>query len=200
MLKLWRKPDKNHEFFDAGEQYRSLRGIVRHITNTDKPAKGRSAVKAMGSSYGQKRPWGTCKWCGMETAPRRMWHDKCAEQYFAAQGNPNGGGAIRGNLVELPDGNRRQACAACGKAGYASMELDHIMAIGIARRLGLYFYRRAFLPENLWWICGPCHKVKTAFDRAFMRSLDKPITLIEEREPLGEPLHGKSMPLFDWSA
>ena len=56
--------------------------------------------------------------------------------------------------------------------GGPATELDHTLAIGVAKRLGARFYIRALLPENLRWLCHDCHVAKTTFDRTFMRSLD----------------------------
>lgn len=190
------------------ERYRGLRGVVRHITRIpDDPEKQRNPLGRLGEIYpdGYEKPaWGICKWCQQpaersHTGHPRKWHDGCLPYAFAAQGSPNGFHAIRGDLVEIenPYGgtSERRRCPACGKAEYVQMELDHILAIGVARRLGLHYYRRAFLPENVWWICEPCHKVKTAFDRALMRALESRVTVEEETAPTYTPV-----PLFEWAA
>ena len=167
------------------ERYRGLRGIIRHLSRVPGPHENaRRAVGNLGESClggRNKPPWGTCKWCGLsvsrsEKGRPRMWHPECHSYRAAAQGSPLHEDGVRGEMVEIPSPyggtNHRQLCPACGKADFVSMEQDHILAIGVARRLGLYFYRRAFLPDNLWWICEPCHRAKTNFDRALMKALD----------------------------
>lgn len=188
------------------ERYRGLRGLVRHIRSLPSPGGNKRAAVGsyLGPYYGNtdKPPWGRCKWCWGEvergpTGRPRMWHESCHHYRAAAQGTPTGAGAPRGELVDIetPYGpNRRERCVACGKAGLINMELDHILAIGVARRLGLPFWRRAMSPENVWWICRRCHVAKTAFDRALMRSLDNPITAEQETEPPYTEL-----PLFNFS-
>ena len=192
---LWRSPSLGEDY-SLRDHYRALRGVVRHITQVTSK---RTAAPKLASKVGEPRQWGTCKWCGLPISEsRRLWHFACSSLYYAFWGNPPGRRAIQpGPEVEIPTpyGHtaRRQVCPACGKAGLVHFELDHIMAIGVARRLGLHFYRRAYMPENLWWICEPCHKLKTAFDRALMRSLDTPVTAAEEVQPPMPPA-----PLFDW--
>ena len=193
---LWRRPVFNQDTDSPSDRYRGLRGVVRHIRTVKR---ARAAVSSLGSRPGEKRNWGVCKWCGLPIQEgRRLWHFACTGYYYAFWAQPSGRGAIpTGEMVDVdtPYGRtiQRPTCPACGEAGLTHFELDHILAIGVARRLGLRFYRRAYLPENLWWICERCHKAKTAFDRALMRSLDNPTTPEEERQPTMKPA-----PLFEW--
>ena len=179
------------------ERYRGLRGLVRHVVRDQKPGdiryplsggavRGRQAVGA----FQGKAPRGICKWCGLaiQEGRARMWHGSCVDWYSIARGQRTGKNgrllfrdpARRCIQPDDPDcrhWNCPMACQACGAqvtehAAYRGLELDHIMAIGVAARLGFRFYVRAFTPDNLWWICRECHKVKTAYDRAFMQSLD----------------------------
>ena len=177
------------------ERDRGLRGLVRHLTSMPAPdANQRQAVGSYLAPYyggALKPPWGRCQWCWGEvergpTGRPRSWHKSCHEYRAAAQGSPSGADAPLGELTKIdgPYGpTRRHRCIACGNVSMDWMELDHILAIGVARRLGLSFYRRAMTPDNVWWICRSCHVVKTAFDRALMRSLDNPITAEQEMHP-----------------
>ena len=49
-------------------------------------------------------------------------------------------------------------CEGC--AGPAD-ELDHRLAINVARTLGPQALRRAFTLENLQWLCSSCHRRNT---------------------------------------
>ena len=59
-------------------------------------------------------------------------------------------------------------CEGC--AGPAD-ELDHRLAINVARALGLQALRRAFTLENLQWLCRSCHRRKTRLERCLARYL-----------------------------
>ena len=59
-------------------------------------------------------------------------------------------------------------CEGC--AGPAD-ELDHRLAINIARALGPEALRRAFTLESLQWLCSSCHRRKTRMDRRLARFL-----------------------------
>ena len=50
-------------------------------------------------------------------------------------------------------------------------ELDHRLAINVARAMGPEALRRAFTLENLHWLCGSCHRRKTRLDRRLARFL-----------------------------
>ena len=204
---LWPAPARGERL--TSERYLGLRGIVNHLIGRESdPKNSRHPVGNMTEKIGEKRNWGTCKWCLMPVEPGpsgrgKLWHESCADWKLCASGTPTGNDMERGPMVEVqtPSGytNYRELCPACGKAGFVSFELDHIMSIGVAKRLGEYFYRRAFSPDNLWWICNKCHDKKTAFDMAFMRSLDNPVTAEEELTPwVIIPPEPPPTPLFDW--
>ena len=53
----------------------------------------------------------------------------------------------------------------CEICAVPSDELDHRLAINVARALGPEALRRAFVQENLRWLCRDCHLRKTRFDR-----------------------------------
>ena len=50
--------------------------------------------------------------------------------------------------------------------GDPSDEMDHRLAIEVARALGPAAMLRAFTPENLRWLCRDCHRRKTDQDRS----------------------------------
>ena len=45
----------------------------------------------------------------------------------------------------------------CEVCAGPSAKLDHKLVINVARALGLEALRRAFVQENLRWLCRPCH-------------------------------------------
>ena len=127
-----------------------------------------------------------------------MWHPSCFDWYSAGRGSRVGfrgkphlrkedvfyreqieaayeGCKYRGRCNHLYERECDDECAACHKTvPRHTLELDHILAVGVAERLGEVFYRRVFTLTNLWWICHDCHVVKTAYDRMCMRLLDNP--------------------------
>ena len=131
----------------ASRRYWGLRGLVHHVlwrTGRD----GRAP--AAGIAYTPTgKAWGRCTWCGLPTKSKgRKWHHSCVEYYRLAAGQHS-------NVQKLYQ-ERPERCR-CG-AGRPT-EIDHILAIGVAQRLGRRAYVRAFLPENLHWICRDCHAV-----------------------------------------
>ena len=52
-----------------------------------------------------------------------------------------------------------------------SSEIDHRLAINVARAMGPAALRRAFVQKNLRWLCRECHLRKTRFDRLQARYL-----------------------------
>ena len=58
-------------------------------------------------------------------------------------------------------------------------EIDHRIALGVARRLWPKVWMRAWNVANLWVLCHDCHVVKTRSDRRIMKSLDADPSLRE---------------------
>ena len=56
-------------------------------------------------------------------------------------------------------------------SGGSADELDHLLAINVARALCPAALRRAFTLENLPWLCSECHGRKTSLDRTLSRFL-----------------------------
>ena len=226
--RLFRTNDKPFE----QQRYRGLRGAVKHIIGRGYSG-GRSPVRSLSTyGSATKKAWGTCKWCLLPVARRngrlRMWHKSCYDNWFIIGRGSRA--RMDGSLVMRPrpewTGDDYQdaidnckypgyclhwhyktcdeSCAACGQPTPAyQLELDHIMAIRVAERIHESLYVRVFTPDNLWWICKPCHRAKTKFDRAFMRALDNPVTAEEETAPLVvKPKKAATpppIPLFDWA-
>ena len=59
----------------------------------------------------------------------------------------------------------------CEGCGGPAAELDHRLAINVARAMGPEALRRAFTLENLHWLCSSCHRRKTRLDRRLARFL-----------------------------
>ena len=95
-------------------------------------------------------------WYGDLTATIDLtWHCYCLDAYRVASD-------------QKPEHIHRTMCEIC--AG-PSDELDHRLAINVARALGPAALRRAFVQENLHCLCRECHLRKTRFDRLLARYL-----------------------------
>ena len=77
---------------------------------------------------------------------------------------------------------RIPAGSLCAHCGSPAQEVDHILALGIANRLGRSEYRKASRPANLQFLCQDCHKVKTRDDLWAMAFLDE----MDRREVHGQ--------------
>ena len=172
------------------ERYRGLRGFARHVLPFIRAGRAaywpRTATPTLMAPFKGRR--GVCLWCDDPTASaRHSWHPSCVLYYAVASGKRM---TMGGKWVAPP-----AACGLCGRtqqdcddennrgrevdwAGgldYKALrlELDHRVAIGIAARTGPREHARAFLPDNLWWLCSDCHLSKTTDDRAQMARLDR---------------------------
>ena len=159
------------------ETYRAYRGIVKHVLRPLR-RRGPKALAhpgraALGPTGGRMKR-GTCHWCGYPAQTRRhMWHAAC--KLYAASMKCQITGSTY--FFYFPDERREDRVCLCGER---ATELDHTLAIGVARRLGLKAYLRSLMPDNLRWLCGDCHRAKTRFDRAWM-------SLLDGREPKKPP-------------
>ena len=72
-------------------------------------------------------------------------------------------------------GFRATPSTAFGKSsqtlGELSDEMEHRLAIEVARALGSAVMLSAFTPENLRWLCRSCHRRKTRQDRRHAKFL-----------------------------
>ena len=150
------------------DRIRGLRGLIHHVL------RGRGSGRAPAKAFLRGGEWGVCRWCLKPVEPSRRgnarkWHPSCLDWKDLAGGH-------RLNRFNNDVGLlwKEDICQACGAEG-VSLEMDHILAIKVAERLGKRFYVRAFTPDNIWWICRECHKAKTRFDRMVMRQIDNPV-------------------------
>ena len=67
-----------------------------------------------------------------------------------------------------PDEIQHTLCEICGDP---SDEMDHRLAIEVARTLGPAAMLRAFTLDNLRWLCQSCHRRKTRQDRRLAKFL-----------------------------
>ena len=162
------------------DRYYALRGLVRHVLHARNTAyTGRNPTYGIAHS----KPFGTCVWCGLPArnpATNRplKWHPRCMVWQQAGNGGHQyakimSESKTKGQGYYWSDPAKR--ICLCGRPG---IEVDHIVAIGVAARLapliGRKIWAMTFTPDNLQWLCHDCHSQKTAFDRAWMRVLDKP--------------------------
>ena len=159
----------------AVDRYRGLRGVVRRVMPYVERRGERDVIESRCASA-SAGDWkkgtirvGWCSWCGLSIGEkgRRKWHRHCLLYFNAARTQTHF--LFRGG--EIP-------CGICGQRN--GHELDHRVAIGLAGRRGRRDLIRAFLPENLWMVCGECHRAKTRQDRELMSSEDKRIRKAEK--------------------
>ena len=133
---------------------RRLKGlVVHHRLHTS--AHPRRLVRRT-SHWGEAVVRGVCRWCGDPTATLDLtWHRYCLDAYRVASG-------------QKPDQMQVTMCEGCGGA---ADEVDHRLAINVARALGPQALRRAFTQENLRWLCHECHRRKTRLDWRLARYL-----------------------------
>lgn len=133
---------------------RRLRGLAIH--HRRHPSKHARRLILRTARWRHPAVRGICRWCGDKTATIDLtWHRYCLDAYYVASG-------------QKPAELQRTMCEIC--AG-PSDELDHRLAINVARALGPEALRRAFVQENLRWLCRECHLRKTRFDRLLARYL-----------------------------
>ena len=127
---------------------RQLKGLVLH--HQRHPAEHRRRLVNRTTSWGEPPVNGICRWCYELTAsPGTRWHRYCLNARRVAFG-------------QHPDEALRTLCEMCGDP---SDEMDHRLAIEVARALGPEALLRAFTPDNLRWLCRDCHRRKTDQDR-----------------------------------
>ena len=149
-------------------RHRRLRGLVRHY-RTHPSAHPRRIVKRV-RSWGERPVNGVCRWCGEHASSIQLtWHGYCLDAYRVASGQKPG--------MQLT------MCQGC--AGPAD-ELDHRLAINVARARGPQALRRAFTLENLQWLCSSCHRRKTRLTAGWRGSCRRARWTGEERSEPGD--------------
>jgi len=153
---------------------RALRGLVRHIFLARERARQSRYIKTFPTGRDlvgkiQGGTWGTCKWCGEPTdSKRKMWHKHCANVYQAARGLTTGSGNSSLVLFRRLNEQGKVTCWRCGEKGLKyrlySLEVDHIIPLGLAMLGGPRDWIRAWHPANLRDLCRACHRAKTTDD------------------------------------
>ena len=107
-------------------KHRRLRGLVIH--HRRHPSAHPRRLVRRTRSWGERPVVGVCRWCGEHASSIQLtWHGYCLDAYRVASGQKPG--------MQLT------MCQDC--AGPAD-ELDHRLAINVARALGPQALRRAF--------------------------------------------------------
>ena len=133
---------------------RRLRGLALH--HRRHPSKHARRLVLRTARWSDPPVRGICRWCGDLTATIDLtWHLYCLDAYRVASG-------------QKPSHLQMTMCEGCGGA---ADELDHRLAINVARALGPEALRRAFTQENLRWLCRECHRRKTRLDWRLARYL-----------------------------
>ena len=140
---------------------REIRGFILHVYGPvkKKPLLGLMSRAPVWSSWKlrQTKPKGCCAWCRTPLDPyqhhRANFHPNCAPWLSIAKGQRT---TASGDWV-VP----RTPCSTCGAQG---QEIDHRTPIGLAALESPRAYARTFLPQNLQWLCSPCHRSKTQGD------------------------------------
>ena len=133
---------------------RQLRGLVRH--HRRHPATHPRRLVNRTARWKEPPQDGTCRWCYERTAHiKTRWHPYCLNAYRVASG-------------QHPEEIQHTFCEICGDP---SDEMDHGLAIEVARALGPAAVLRAFTPDNLRWLCRSFHRRKTRQDRRLVKFL-----------------------------
>ena len=151
----------NHRQFQRSRQRmrtpirrRQFRGLVLH--HRRHPATHSRRLVNRTAKWGEPPVNGICRWCYERTANiKTRWHLYCLNAYRVASG-------------QHPDEIQHTLCEMCGDP---SDEMDHRLAIEVARALGPAAMLRAFTPETLRWLCRSCHRRKTRQDRRLAKFL-----------------------------
>ena len=127
---------------------RRLRGLVLHHRRHPSAHPRRLVTRT--ASWGEPSVRGVCRWCTSTPPPYISHGTTTALQH----------------TVSHPDRSHSASRSRCARAAEVpAAELDHRLAINVARAMGPEALRRAFTLENLDWLCSSCHRRKTRLDR-----------------------------------
>ena len=140
---------------------RALRGLLRRVRDGSVAPHGRVLVGVVAS---RGKPVRTCVWCGTGCGPGRRWHDDCVVAYLVARGATTHVGT---GVPLIP----YRVCAECGAD--ARCEVDHDVALSVARERGVERWWRAWTVGNLRALCPGCHRAKTRRDRRLLAQLQR---------------------------
>ena len=122
-----------------------------------------------------------CPWCGEHGLQgRRRWHSHCVIWSAASKCSLTPWEAHQGRPIPWKYGSPEYqdywkgyraflVCVQCGAD--SELEIEHELAISVASELGRRGVLRAYMPDNLRYLCSPCHKVKTRRDRLILKML-----------------------------
>ena len=155
--------------------------------------RGRALIQWNSRHNRETRLKGVCSWCGLpvEEEGRTYWHKLCELQMRTTLGSAAGPQLGNRDVCAICGfDNRTDSDTAFGaiksmglrpgpaqavewwKPPYQQfhqhereMEIEHQYPIHKGRRDGLKGLVRAFLLENLRWVCVPCHRAKTRAER-----------------------------------
>ena len=183
-----------------------MKGLVRRVLSDAQVWNRQLVVGRARASMFPERRFRICTWCWdvVDEPRKRYWHTHCAiwrlastarlTPYEARMGAPIPPRTVgdKGWADYFARWDLRR-CASCGIDG--RLEIDHELPIAVAVELGPQAIMRAFLPENLQYLCVPCHRDKTKHDMAVLRYL-------RHGPPVSRPLPASKpapVPLFDWA-
>ncbi len=154
------------------DRIRQLRGVVLLLRayRSDFGKPWREALSAgiyqRGLNMKAHEPKG-CRWCGIPggLSKRQSWHPDCVRQYIACQGLQR----RPGGMPLIP----HAPCEMCDAEWTRHHQLDHHTALSVAFEQGPREFVRAFLLDNLRWLCRACHVKKTADDRRELADLKR---------------------------
>ena len=163
---------------------RAMRGLVARV-RCGAVVQDRRLVD---TGLGFRRSYKVCTWCQRPTDEprRRYWHSECAVWHGASRCSINPHTAKK--LRNIPYSPTREvyeeyfsdydpSCVQCGSTKLP--EIEHELAISVAVALGPDAIIRAFMPDNLRWMCHDCHVEKTRRDRLILKMVKGTIRLPE---------------------
>lgn len=136
---------------------RQLGGLVLHCRRH--PAEHPRRLVNRAARWGEPPVNGICRWCYEPMVSINIhWHLYCLNAYRVASGR-------------CPDATQHILCEVYGGPSDDMDQMDHRLAIKVARVLGPAAMICAFTLDNLRWLCRGCHRRKTRQDRQLAKFL-----------------------------